>query len=208
MNKLIAIVVEETAKRRIEAINVRFIPHQEAFNRRASDINENMGKRSRRETYARFYGLLDDIARLHGDDTACRKGCSHCCHIAVAIPHIEADEIAERIGVPRQTVPHTYKFKDFPYGYSRPCTFLNEKGLCSIYEHRPMACRTHYSLAPDASMCELTEEARNEGVPYLNMGPMQILSMQIAAFYQRGVPSLGEIRELFPTGLAVPESTL
>jgi Fe-S-cluster containining protein len=35
-----------------------------------------------------------------------------------------------------------------------PCTFLGDDGACTIYEHRPIKCRTHFTLADDPALCD------------------------------------------------------
>ena len=47
-----------------------------------------------------------------------------------------------------------------------PCPFLKQ-GECSVYEHRPFACRTHLSLDDDDLLCQLIEGV-DVPVPYAN----------------------------------------
>jgi Fe-S-cluster containining protein len=47
-----------------------------------------------------------------------------------------------------------------------PCPFL-VGDACSIYRHRPLACRRQISLANDSSPCRLQEQEDTD-VPYLD----------------------------------------
>ncbi len=107
----------------------------------------------------------------------CRKGCDTCCHFLVGLTPPEAawldrwirqlpdrlqrvlrqrlDDAASairalpakhlgRAGTIQIPVPDLLKLcRELP---PTPCPFLHE-GLCSIYLHRPLACREHVSLA-------------------------------------------------------------
>jgi Fe-S-cluster containining protein len=86
--------------------------------------------------------------------SACKPGCSHCCHVPVSITDVEARLIGQRVGIAPQSVPdapgteaavaleHLPGAPEKSAGYTAPCPFLaNDR--CSIYEHRPLACRAH-----------------------------------------------------------------
>ncbi|HEX3163566.1 MAG TPA: YkgJ family cysteine cluster protein [Pseudolabrys sp.] len=201
--------VDIRVRQRMETINERFSPHQPEFNERVRDLRDGYGVRSVHETYALLFGLLDDVTSHYGEDVACRRGCNHCCHIAVALTKTEAEVVAARIGVKAEAVPHRAKFGDFPYGYSKPCTFLDAAGECSIYADRPTACRTQYSLAETDQLCALDDDRQGkDDIPYLNLRNFQMLAVEIAMNYADGVPTLGEIRDFFPYGRSVQESIL
>lgn len=71
-----------------------------------------------------------------------------------------------------------------------PCPFLHEQ-RCSVYEHRPNACRTHFSLDVDDLLCRLIPGAEVP-VPLADSRQLQfmILSGQPAAL-------IGDIRDFF-----------
>lgn len=100
-------------------------------------------------------------------EAICRKGCSHCCHQHVLLSELEAKIIERETGHKAQPVAgmDIRRFEVASAEYQRryigvPCTFLVD-GACSIHEHRPMICRTHFSLADDAKWCDT---ARGLGV--------------------------------------------
>jgi uncharacterized protein len=107
--------------------------------------------------------------------SACRGGCTHCCHIAVTILEIEAKLIAQKTGrrLQRPLRPRSLLDgrDDEAYGYEHPCVFLSG-GECSIYEHRPLACRTLVNMDNTATLCEL-QPGLDVPVPYANSVGLQ-----------------------------------
>lgn len=72
------------------------------------------------------------------------------------------------------------------------CPFLRE-GACSIYAHRPTACRTLLNLDDDALLCELVDGVEVP-VPYAD-------ARQMKAYFLALQPNaaLADIRAFFPT---------
>jgi uncharacterized protein len=108
--------------------------------------------------------------------SACRKRCSHCCHIAVTIPETEAKLIAKKTGRPlhKPLRPRTLadgSDLEQPYGYDHPCIFLKDGG-CSIYEHRPLACRVLVNMDDTDLLCRL-QPGKVVPVPYANSSAIQ-----------------------------------
>jgi Fe-S-cluster containining protein len=131
---------------------------------------------------------------------ACRRGCAHCCHIPVTITTAEARLLAEISGrplvspvnaMPLKTVDRATPLPAAPASHLGPCPFLQE-GACTVYEHRPVACRTHFNLDEDDLLCRVVP-GHPANVPYAN-------SVEIVAaclLLQRD-ESLADIREFFP----------
>jgi Fe-S-cluster containining protein len=102
-----------------------------------------------------------------GFSMACTRGCSTCCTTNVTLTSLETDYLlkSERLDqellgrleaqrqkehfVPSTTINTTAAMclaqKPIPEETSpitfNPCPLLDEGGLCSVYEHRPFACR-------------------------------------------------------------------
>lgn len=107
---------------------------------------------------------------------SCAHGCSACCKQLVVAEISEAEYILERnpAAVARATaklLEHariaarlpgdlgdeagTARGSDAYWQLAMPCAFL-EDGLCSIYEDRPIPCRTHFVLS-DPALCAAPE---------------------------------------------------
>ena len=93
---------------------------------------------------------------------ACKKGCSYCCYIHVGITDDEAYvlmEHAKDIGLKidkealkiQSTMDHT-DWDTLPRKYQK-CVFLGDDGCCSVYKHRPIACRK-YLVLDSSEQCE------------------------------------------------------
>lgn len=182
---------------RVDRINARMFPH---FERLTKDITAlQHSKRSADYCIPKFWALIDEVMTHNGNDVACHKGCSHCCHVQVLITQDEANVIGKRINrKPRYIRPPGRGKNDrdtFDWGYHNPCTFL-VNGECSIYEHRPLPCRVQYNVDIDALLCELTPP-ETKPVPYLNPHPFLMAFLQML-----GVPHvrpvLADIREFWP----------
>lgn len=106
---------------------------------------------------------------------ACKKGCSHCCNIAVTLSRTEALHIASEIGLSinessESDVEKTRSELDISHReiYGTPCVFLKE-GSCSIYENRPLACRLQLNMDFDDLLCKLVaKDVEYPIVPYLD----------------------------------------
>src|SRR5262249_26844399 len=106
-----------------------------------------------------LYAKADEtIARLKDIKVACKKGCSHCCHVWVSASAPEilyvAKQIRRRVGAADRVRAAHAVTGGFTYSiralHPNPCPMLNDDA-CSIYEHRPMACR--FAASPDDFAC-------------------------------------------------------
>lgn len=149
---------------------------------------------SQRVRYNKLVKLVDEAAVDILPFTACRKKCSHCCHIAALISDVEAQRIGEAIRRKPAKVgafpPDVEGQRDKYFGV--PCTFL-KGGRCSIYEVRPLACRLHFNMADDPFFCSTAIAPQNSLVPALNLH-----GVDKALFVMTFGSPLADIREFFP----------
>ena len=89
-------------------------------------------------------------------ETSCQGSCSFCCHDTINMTKLEANYIKEILSINKLTPDPTRSKlqrelpKESLNFMARACPLLadeNEEGkrLCSIYEARPLVCRTHNS---------------------------------------------------------------
>lgn len=141
--------------------------------------------------------LASEFSAIVSPLTACGKmgkGCSHCCHIPVAITKVEAKQMALDLGItakPAKAFVGSERQERFGYDY--PCPFLKE-GACSIYDQRPLACRIHFSMDADDLLCRLDQTG--VPVPYMNVTGFQMAQLNVTNF-----SPIGDIRDFFPQGI-------
>lgn len=118
----------------------------------AANFNEEIQKEINNE-------LKSDLAK----DIACRKGCNHCCHTLVMITDDEAKLLIQfsnennikidwgRINKQSLVIDdHEYMKLDID---TKRCVFIDDSGMCGVYEHRPASCRKLHVLG-DAIQCD------------------------------------------------------
>ncbi|MCK5235981.1 MAG: YkgJ family cysteine cluster protein [Deltaproteobacteria bacterium] len=88
-------------------------------------------------------------------DIKCKMGCSHCCYNDVCVSRDEAALIKSVIENRRIVIDMSMLRKQAKEkSKSGRCVFLNNMGLCMIYEHRPAACRK-LLIITDPELCNL-----------------------------------------------------
>ena len=101
-----------------------------------------------------LYSITAKFMRAPTKSATCSKGCYHCCNVYVGVTGLEAYYIHQKTGAPID-----FKVGKPPVYDSKPwCPFL-KNGECSIYEWRPMACRTFLSF-DDPYLCETNQSHR------------------------------------------------
>lgn len=137
--------------------------------------------------------LAERVSKITTPYAACKSGCSHCCHMAVAVSEPEAAMIGQAIGR-KPAKPKKWMFTgedrdEVDIGSSNPCTFL-VGGQCGIYENRPLACRIHFHMGPNADPCNLD-------APRLTANFNLTMFDQVYAVAGRS-NHLADIRDYFP----------
>lgn len=124
-----------------------------------------------------FKPLMDNFARSSRDAPtdliACSRGCSHCCHMWVSATAPEILLIAsyvQRNGQDLARIQERVKATrgmdfDARGRFVAPCPMLADDGSCSVYDVRPLACRT--AVSADAGICRRA---------YMELSPEQIPS--------------------------------
>lgn len=142
--------------------DLEFTPYQKMFVLETAQNYMNQINKSGETPTEKTYSLLTLLDRINNEALAdlpkpssCATGCSHCCHIRVAATENEVDLILEYMK------HHNLEFEDSDIAIlqeqakikndseyikspHRKCVFLQDDGLCGIYQVRPSACRNYY----------------------------------------------------------------
>lgn len=160
----------------------------------ANKLGESvLTRKSKADAYARLLQVADQITEAAAHFVACRKGCSHCCNISVVITEFEAKKLAKVSGRKPARVRKTAQRDTLvKKHFGVPCPFLKDN-LCSIYEHRPFACRTHVNLSDTAFFCNTAIKPEWSFVPSLNL---QGIGMAYGWLFR--TETAADIRDFFP----------
>lgn len=162
------------------------------------------------KSLAELYAFFDEIASYANGLTACKNGCSHCCHMEVGAYQIEADYIAAGTGFSVAKAAEGFaRSKGGWIDTNRPCPFLKDDA-CSIYEFRPMVCRTHMSFEASNELCRPDNPDKERKVPQINRetsfpGAMKAYAELVERYGGNGA----DIRDFFGHGkplLAMPSA--
>lgn len=126
----------------------------------------------------------------------CQRGCTACCYVRLSVSRVEADFITSHH--PRRPDAPAFPTKIDAHPLfdqlrgPEPCVFLGASGDCSIYEMRPLICRSHgLPIQQDGArdICPLNEEG-SEAAPALNLELLNTTLAAIDAHYckQTGRP--------------------
>lgn len=158
-------------------------------------VRENASAKSKRR---KVIAIANRVTAALEPYVACKPGCSDCCHMNTMIYEHEAIRLAEVTGRKMVRLPYrplNQVALDGAEFNGKPCTFLVEN-KCSVYEDRPLVCRTHHSLRDDASQCNMNS-ANHLRPPMYDPDILEVPYMELNASHNRAEP-WGNIAEFFP----------
>jgi Fe-S-cluster containining protein len=131
----------------------------------AKTVGQGLG---RRENLKSFYRIADKLVanELSQSKTtpACGAGCNHCCrNMHITFCEDEAAQIAEAVSgldedERRKVINRLFRLNATGSGVSGgQCALLDDDGKCSIYENRPITCRTYHSTSAEKCRDKLTK---------------------------------------------------
>ena len=149
---------------------------------------------STRSKLQKIYAIADELSKVREPFVACKDGCASCCHMNVSLTAAEADRLGQAIGRRPATLSRTIKRSNDNFA-GQPCPFLDAGHRCSIYAHRPLACRKHSSFFEDDAACR-PDVMNDLEVPMLNFTGLDVALFR--ASDEKSDPVLGDIRDFFP----------
>jgi Fe-S-cluster containining protein len=99
---------------------------------------------------------------------ACRKGCSFCCHLWVdatppevlyAVKNMPPDQRQKALEAVERVcgLSAGVSFEERSRKFNPACSLLDDQGACSVYESRPISCRTVVSSNADECRSTIVE---------------------------------------------------
>lgn len=131
---------------------------------------------------------------------ACARGCAHCCYIAVRITTAEAHFIGEHIGVSPKEFSSTVIRDANSFSNKTPCPFL-KNDECSIYEWRPLTCRSNFNFDQDNYWCRYENWDKPGAVVPKPMIEALHQAYDVVSHKRPTDAVAADIRDFFPGGL-------
>lgn len=154
------------------------------------------------QPFEKMVSMCDSVGGVVSSSVICKKGCSACCFMAVGISSSEAKAIAKAYDIPMR-FPNPLDVLNIVEKYKQcRCPFLGVDNACSIYPHRPLACRTFFNISDYQEVCDLINYP-GSSVPSFDLSPLWNLSTLSAV--SRG-ETFGDLRDFFPDGLETCQS--
>lgn len=154
------------------------------------------------QSFEKLVSMCDSVGGVVSPSVICKKGCSSCCFMAVGISSSEAKAIAKAYDLPMR-FPNPADVLNIVEKYKQcRCPFLGADNACSIYPHRPLACRTFFNISDYQEVCDLINYP-GSSVPSFDLSPLWDLATMSAV--RRG-DSFGDLRDFFPDGLETCQS--
>lgn len=167
-----------------------FVKHQADIMQRADEIAANI-LTNLNKGYTPVE-VMDEIYKLHNQlrqanqidqHTSCGRGCNFCCHDEIMMSQLEAEHFkAKALPVAKINTKHLKKqvaatgdFDNQLKFVERACPMLLPNGDCSVYDQRPLICRTHNSN-DEPILCK-----HEKGVPRKPHGQLYTVEEQALA---------------------------
>lgn len=86
---------------------------------------------------------FEKLFQKHRSQINCTEGCHQCCAPRLTVSRVEADMISAYLQDHPEVVESLREIKAQNPHRGERCAMLNSEGMCSIYEVRPLICRSH-----------------------------------------------------------------
>ena len=83
------------------------------------------------------------LFKKHQKNMLCHQGCHGCCLPNLTVSRIEADAIHHYLIQNGESLKTILELESQNPHQNTRCSFLDESGDCSIYDARPLVCRSH-----------------------------------------------------------------
>jgi Fe-S-cluster containining protein len=151
---------------------------------------------------------------------ACRKGCSFCCHLWVdatppevlyAVKNMPPEQRQKALASVERVcgLSAGVSFEERCGKFNPPCSLLDDQGACSIYDSRPISCRT--VVSSNADECRSTiVDGSDVGFPspkvWLTLQDSYITALEGALIHAGLAYQAHELNESLRIALANPNA--
>lgn len=115
---------------------------------------------------------FDEIKQRNPQHFSCGSGCHSCCVPDLSVFQIEFDHIVNALSLQPELEKKVQELADGKNFSSHRCSLLDRAGNCSIYEVRPLICRSHG--APIFSKMSTAKDAK----PVLDVCPLNFSNIE------------------------------
>jgi len=134
--------------------------------------NNSLSQTTKLNILSILYNFFNDFVKDF--EYACHPGCNTCCTVDVVCTTLEASFLLKKLKISKEIIPNKYYQPNISINESahlylngkipppeksqralERCPLLNKEGLCSVYSHRPFACRAMMSR----TICKKGQEA-------------------------------------------------
>jgi Fe-S-cluster containining protein len=136
------------------------------------------------ELRAKLDAKFADIQKKHSHAFQCKLGCHECCKPNLTVNPLEAEVLR------RHLKNHPKEHESF--GENR-CVFLDKQGSCSVYEARPLVCRSH---GAPLQFRDPESKKIDEAMRYRDVCPLNFKGEDIAKLSPEDVLNLDTVNTL------------
>lgn len=155
---------------------------------------------------------FDEIHARQKSRMACGSGCSDCCVAGLTVSSVELANVREFVAGVEGLAAELESLERLDPHAGRKCSLLTAQNTCSIYEARPLVCRTHGAplffkdgdaSATDACPKNFDDEAGLESLSSSDFINLDLLNSLLAAVNARFAGSAGATNRspLTPSGI-------
>jgi Fe-S-cluster containining protein len=145
-------------------------------------MNQNNRYANYTQLLAKVDLMFNSVVERNPGQFQCQRSCYACCQPGLTISNIEATRIREWLS---ENADVFAKIRDSStmMNDKNYCPLLDKSGLCSIYEVRPMICRSHGMPVSWGASEGGSQEERDvcplnfEGVNLQSLSKMDVLSL-------------------------------
>jgi Fe-S-cluster containining protein len=121
-----------------------------------------------RDLRARVDDKFREISNAYSADFSCRLGCHSCCKPKLTVNALEREELRTHFVAHPEVVKELRELEAANPHHGKRCSFLRADGACSVYEVRPLVCRSHGAPLQFRPLDSKDENLRNRDVCPLN----------------------------------------